>query len=341
MDSQKKKWIAAGGVIFLAVALGIVLAVRAGGKKEIAPDSERAVLALADQGGISTPAGVSGGSLAPDSGQKESGSQTLSSSGENSPEATGAAVSSETGSDAVTSGGKGPTKEPDVLSGNADQKKGKGGSVKKGKTVQKKKSGSGRTSGSGKKNKSGKKKSGNSSGKKSGTSNGNSTGGTSGSGKKKTTADKNNSSSSRTKSEENTTGDSSSKNDDSQNSTSQKSDSGKKNEEKKSESKTVTVTVENGASSANTTEAVNGLHVYDRGDPDLEDITGTAKLKTGTEIELYVYPLASDVQLTVIHNGKTIVDKKIEKIEAFVDDDKVQFFKIKLEGDLTVTTKEL
>ncbi len=100
---------------------------------------------------------------------------------------------------------------------------------------------------------------------------------------------------------------------------------------------TVQVKVRNKAASANTDEYVNGLHVYDLNDPDLEDITGTAEKKTGDKIRIFAYPLASDIHLKIIHNKKTIIDKDIKRMKAWVDDDKIEFIDVTLQGDLKVT----
>ena len=100
-----------------------------------------------------------------------------------------------------------------------------------------------------------------------------------------------------------------------------------------------TVTVKNNAASANTDYAVNGLHVYKA--PAEDDITDSASFAKGEEIELYVYNCASPVHLTVVHNGKTVVDKDYPQMEAWVDDDKIEYLSFTLEGDLTVTTTAL
>ena len=100
-----------------------------------------------------------------------------------------------------------------------------------------------------------------------------------------------------------------------------------------------TVTVQNGAASANTDNAVNGLHVYEA--PAGDDIADSASFAKGTEIELYVYNCASPVHLTVVHNGETVVDQDYPQMEAWVDDDEIEFHSFKLDGDLTVTTTAL
>ena len=107
------------------------------------------------------------------------------------------------------------------------------------------------------------------------------------------------------------------------------------------EQKTCLITIDNGAAEANTENAVNGLHVYDPNSEELDDFVSGTELPAGTEVSVYVYNLASPVQLQIVHNGETIVDKRFEKMQAWVDDDKVEFFDIVLEGDLTVTTKAL
>lgn len=104
------------------------------------------------------------------------------------------------------------------------------------------------------------------------------------------------------------------------------------------EETTVKVTVTNGAADANTDSAVNGLHVYATNIGNDDDIIGTKKLKTGTKITIFAYPQASDIHMKIVHNGKTIYDKDIAKMKAWVDDDKVEYIKVTLKGDLKVTT---
>ena len=64
------------------------------------------------------------------------------------------------------------------------------------------------------------------------------------------------------------------------------------------------VTIENGASEANTQYAVNGLHVYDPTSEDLDDFISGVELPVGTNVSIFVYNLASEVHLTIIHNGE-------------------------------------
>ena len=73
----------------------------------------------------------------------------------------------------------------------------------------------------------------------------------------------------------------------------------------------------------------------------MPDIEGTVTKPEGTKIELYAYPCASDIHLTVVHAGETIVDKDIAQMEAWVDDDKIEFVNLELKGDLTVRTTVL
>ena len=102
-----------------------------------------------------------------------------------------------------------------------------------------------------------------------------------------------------------------------------------------------TITIDNGAASANTDSAVNGLHVYDPDSKDLDDFVSGAEVPVGTKVSIYVYNLASPVNLVIEHNGKKIADKDYPVMQAWTDDDKVEFFDIVLEGDLKVTTKAL
>ncbi len=119
--------------------------------------------------------------------------------------------------------------------------------------------------------------------------------------------------------------------------TAEQDESGKEN----TEEGMCTITIDNGAASANTDQAVNGLHVYDPASADMEDFISGAEVPKGTKISVYVYNLASPVALKIVHNGEVIADKTYPIMQAFVDDDKVEFFDIVLEGDLTVTTKAL
>ena len=98
------------------------------------------------------------------------------------------------------------------------------------------------------------------------------------------------------------------------------------------------VSVKNGASSANTTEVVNGLHVYCPNTADKDDYPDGAEVELGTRITVFVYNMASPVHLTIVHNGQTIADKDYEIL---VSDDQVEKISFDLEGDLTVTTQAL
>lgn len=95
------------------------------------------------------------------------------------------------------------------------------------------------------------------------------------------------------------------------------------------------VTINDGAKTANTDTAVNGLHVYNPDDPDLADISSGTKLPIGTRLIIYEYNMASEVHLTVDHNGQRIADKKLSVLQSDAD---VQEVEVTLTGDLTVTT---
>ena len=95
------------------------------------------------------------------------------------------------------------------------------------------------------------------------------------------------------------------------------------------------ITINDGAKSANTDTAVNGLHVYNPDDPDLEDIKSGTKVPIGTKLRIYEYNLASEVRLTVDHNGKRIADKKLSILQSDAD---VQEIEVTVKGNLTVTT---
>lgn len=95
------------------------------------------------------------------------------------------------------------------------------------------------------------------------------------------------------------------------------------------------VTINDGAKAANSDTAVNGLHVYNPDDPDLADISSGTRLPLGTRLIIYEYNMASEVHLTVDHNGQRIADKKLSILESDAD---VQEIEVTLTGDLTVTT---
>ena len=109
-------------------------------------------------------------------------------------------------------------------------------------------------------------------------------------------------------------------------------------EQQEDSSDLCTITIDNGAASANTDQAVNGLHVYDPESEDLDDYVSGTQVPKGTKVAYFAYPVATNVHLTVIHNGQTIVDKDLEKIIPFEEDDKVEHFELVLEGDLIVRT---
>ncbi len=98
------------------------------------------------------------------------------------------------------------------------------------------------------------------------------------------------------------------------------------------------VTVENGAAEANTDYNVNGLHVYSDEYMDGDDIEGTAYLAEGTPISIYAYPTASPIHINIVHNGEVVADRNLDRIQAFIDDDKIEWFEFDLAGDLQVTT---
>ncbi len=105
--------------------------------------------------------------------------------------------------------------------------------------------------------------------------------------------------------------------------------------------KTCTLTIHNGAAEANTTEAVNAVHVYDPDSEEQEDFFSGDEVPVGTHVSIFVYNLASPVSLTIEHNGKLYAERTYSVMEAWTDDAKVEFFEIDLEGDLTVTTEVL
>lgn len=98
------------------------------------------------------------------------------------------------------------------------------------------------------------------------------------------------------------------------------------------------LTIQDDASAANTAEAVNGLHVYDPTSADKEDIPSGTKIVQGTELNIFVYPTASDVHLKIVHAGEVVVDKDFAKIKAQVDDDKVVYYQFTVKGDVSVVT---
>ena len=105
-----------------------------------------------------------------------------------------------------------------------------------------------------------------------------------------------------------------------------------------------TIAISNGASSADIAgEAYNNIHVY-RTDIDNDDdmITGT-EVEEGANVSIFVYNLASDVELTITMEGEYggTVTRQYEQMEAFVDDDRVEIFDLVITGDLTVTTKAI
>ncbi len=100
---------------------------------------------------------------------------------------------------------------------------------------------------------------------------------------------------------------------------------------------TCLITIRNEAAEANTDEAVNALHVYDPNSEEKDDFFSGTEVPVGTEVKIFAYNLASPVQLTIVHGDETIVETRLDMLRAFEDDDKVQFYTVVLEHDLTVT----
>lgn len=109
--------------------------------------------------------------------------------------------------------------------------------------------------------------------------------------------------------------------------------------EEQADTKTYKVAVSNGAESANTEYAVNGLHVWRTDGDDDSDILGTVDVEEGTKLNIYPYPVASDIWFTVIHDGETLYDGLVKKIIPYEEDDKLPDIDIVLKGDLEVTTR--
>ncbi len=76
--------------------------------------------------------------------------------------------------------------------------------------------------------------------------------------------------------------------------------------EEKNKKNTCLITINDGAASANTNEAVNGLHVYDPNSEEMEDYFSGMEVEKGTTVDIFAYNLASPVSLEIEHNGKTI-----------------------------------
>ena len=96
-----------------------------------------------------------------------------------------------------------------------------------------------------------------------------------------------------------------------------------------------TITINDNAASASTDSAVNAVHVYKAKTEDDDYASGT-KLPKGSEISIYVWNLATPVNLTVVHNGQKVIDKDYAIHNVGLND--AETFDIKLEGDLIVTT---
>ena len=100
----------------------------------------------------------------------------------------------------------------------------------------------------------------------------------------------------------------------------------------------VSVSIQNGAQSANKEGQVNSLRVYDPDSDDLAEYTDGSKAPIGSHVAVYTYNLASDVHLSIRHDGQTVADDDIPRLES---DRKVKIYDVILKGNLAIETKEI
>ena len=92
--------------------------------------------------------------------------------------------------------------------------------------------------------------------------------------------------------------------------------------------------------SKNSSSAINRLFVYDPDDANRADYSDDSDVLIGKNVAIYEFNYASSVHLTIVHNGKKIVDKYYSKVidqEAGHDEK----FIFEIEGDLIVTEEAI
>ena len=109
---------------------------------------------------------------------------------------------------------------------------------------------------------------------------------------------------------------------------------------------TATITINDGAKSANSSDAVNALHVYD---PTLyalgvddDAYRSGEQVSFGRTVKIFVYNYATPVRLKITYKGQTVVDKVYAALdmedEAQWKNGHGEYFEYTLDGDLQVET---
>ncbi|MBR1813662.1 MAG: hypothetical protein IJ773_07540 [Lachnospiraceae bacterium] len=96
--------------------------------------------------------------------------------------------------------------------------------------------------------------------------------------------------------------------------------------------------IQNDAASVNTKYAVNAVHVYCPDTEEKEDYFPGDEVPAGTKICVFAYNTASEIHMTIVHNGETLCDKDFKRVIPWENDEKVERFEFTLEGELSVTT---
>lgn len=96
------------------------------------------------------------------------------------------------------------------------------------------------------------------------------------------------------------------------------------------------IIINNTSSDSNNSTSVNGLHVYDMEDKELNDVTSHSKFDEGHKIGVYMYNMASDVKLIITHNNETI-EREYKTYYWAGDESKIEFFEFNLKSDLIVS----
>ena len=107
-----------------------------------------------------------------------------------------------------------------------------------------------------------------------------------------------------------------------------------------------TITINDGARSANTDEEINALHVYD---PTLyalgvsdDAYSSGEQVSFGRKVKIFVYNYSTPVRLKITYKGQTVVDKVYDILD--MDDEEQwknghgEFFEYTLDGDLLIET---
>ncbi|MBR4164523.1 MAG: S-layer homology domain-containing protein [Solobacterium sp.] len=99
---------------------------------------------------------------------------------------------------------------------------------------------------------------------------------------------------------------------------------------------TAIITIDDKAKEANTSSAVNAIHVYDPESEDMDDFVSGTEVEIGSKVEIYVYNYVTPVHLVVEHKGQVIKDATYPIITSDAD---VEFITFTVEGDVKVTTE--